>query len=163
MRAPTIVAGGGITGLVAARTLARIAPSGTHVILLEAADRLGGKIQTHRWKGAAIEAGPDWFLSDNDVVPSLVRELGLGHELVQPLTSGAMIWSRGRLDPMPAGFVRGIPASLAGLLRCSYLSPRARLRALRDLVMSGNASDTTCSNVSSTRFWLHPGPAPPTN
>jgi protoporphyrinogen/coproporphyrinogen III oxidase len=135
--APTIVAGGGITGLVAARTLARIAPSGARVVLLEATDRLGGKIQTHRWNGAAIEAGPDWFLSDNDVVPSLCRELGLGHELVEPVTSGAMIWSRGRLEPLPAGFVRGVPASLPGLLRCPLLSPRGRLRGLGDLLLSG--------------------------
>jgi oxygen-dependent protoporphyrinogen oxidase len=154
VRAPTIVAGGGITGLVAARTLARITPSGTRVILLEGADRLGGKIQTHRWNGAAIEAGPDWFLSDNDVVPSLCRELGLGHELVQPLTSGAMIWSHGRLDPMPAGFVRGVPASLAGLLRCRYLSRRARLRALGDLVMPGplRGPDVSVGDLVRKRF-----------
>jgi oxygen-dependent protoporphyrinogen oxidase len=154
MRAPTIIAGGGITGLVAAHTLARIAPSGTPLILLEAADRLGGKIQTHRWNGAAIEAGPDWFITDNDIVPALCRELGLGHELVQPLTSGAMIWSRGRLDPMPAGFVRGVPASLAGLLRCSYLSPRARLRAMGDLVMSGplRGPDISVGDLVRKRF-----------
>jgi Flavin containing amine oxidoreductase len=61
MRLPLVVAGGGISGLIASRTLAYGAPTGTPIVLLEAADRLGGKIRTQRYEGAAIEAGPDCF------------------------------------------------------------------------------------------------------
>jgi protoporphyrinogen/coproporphyrinogen III oxidase len=137
MRRPLVVVGGGITGLVAARTLARGAPKGTRTVLVEAADRLGGKILTHRFDGAAIEAGPDWFLTRGDVMRSLCRELGIETELVEPATSGALIWSRGGLRPMPTGFVRGVPASLTGLLSCDHLSIAGRLRAVADLVLPG--------------------------
>jgi protoporphyrinogen/coproporphyrinogen III oxidase len=134
MTRPVVVVGGGITGLVAARTLAR---TGVPVILLEASDRLGGKILTSRYKGAALEAGPDWFLTRTKTMIDLCRELGLAGDLVEPNVAGALIWSHGKLHRTPAEFVRGVPTSARGVLKCELLSLPGRLRALADVVLPG--------------------------
>lgn len=149
-----VVAGGGITGLVAARDLATRSPPGTKILLVEASDRLGGKVRTHRWNGAAIEAGPDWFLTTGDAMTSLCREFGLGNSLVQPTVSGALLWRRNELQPMPRGFVRGFPTTVAGLLTCSNLSARGRLRGLGDLVLPGplRGPDISVGSLVRRRF-----------
>jgi oxygen-dependent protoporphyrinogen oxidase len=137
MTPPLVVIGGGITGLVAAQTLVRRAPRGTSIVLVDEGDRLGGKIRTHRLDGAAIEAGPDWFLTRGDVLRLLCKDLGIESQIVEPAASGALIWSRDGFVPVPAGFVRGVPASVGGLLASGQLSIAGRLRGLGDLVLSG--------------------------
>lgn len=154
MTRSVVVAGGGITGLVAARTLSHRAPPGTRVILVEGDDRLGGKIRTHRVAGAPIEAGPDWFLTSDGVMTSLCRELRLEAQLVEPAVSGALIWSRSSLQPLPGGFIRGVPASVGALLRCPLLSLSGRLRALGDLVLPGplRGPDVSVDSLVRRRF-----------
>jgi protoporphyrinogen/coproporphyrinogen III oxidase len=149
-----VIAGGGISGLVAARDLALRSPGQTEIILAEADDRLGGKLQTHRYKGAAIEAGPDWFLSAEDVMVTLCRELKLEKELVAPATSGVLIWEHDQLKPMPRGFVRGVPTSIRGLLSCRNLSAAGKLRAIGDLALPGplQGPDTSVADLVRRRF-----------
>ncbi|HEY4753316.1 MAG TPA: FAD-dependent oxidoreductase, partial [Candidatus Limnocylindrales bacterium] len=55
-----LVIGGGITGLVAARSLAR---DGVPVVLAEAGPRLGGKVASEHADGFIVEHGPDSFLA----------------------------------------------------------------------------------------------------
>lgn len=133
-----VVIGAGITGLAAARVLDR--DGALDVVVLEATDRPGGKIRTLDVDGAAVEAGPDWFLTTNPAALDLCRDLGLADDLVRPVTAGARIWSGGRLVPFPTGFVRGVPASPRALLRCRGLSPAGRLRGLADLFLPGPLS-----------------------
>jgi protoporphyrinogen/coproporphyrinogen III oxidase len=128
------VVGGGITGLVAARELTRGRPR-PRVVLFEAADHLGGKIRTEAIDGAVIEAGPDWFLTRRPEAVRLCEELGLG--LVAPALAGPSVWTRGRIRPIPAGFVRGVPTSFRGLVRSGVVSRRGAVRALADLVLPG--------------------------
>ena len=59
-RRRVVVVGGGITGLATARFLGQ---AGVAVTLLEAADRLGGKIRTLELDGVPVEAGPDTLLA----------------------------------------------------------------------------------------------------
>ena len=153
MTEPIAIIGGGITGLVAARALAQTAPAAP-IVLFESEDRLGGKIRTHGFDGAVIEGGPDWFIANNDVAPSLCRELGLEDDLVTPSMGGALIWSRAGLRPLPRGFVRGVPASVGSLLRCGHLSAHGRMRALGDLFISGplRGPDVSVGELVRRRF-----------
>src|SRR3989337_3047311 len=102
------VAGGGISGLVAAHTLAS---SGEEVVLLEESDRLGGKLQTVDLEGASVEAGADCFVARDEHVMELCRELGI-EDLREPRSFGAWIWRRGELHPMPRDTFGGIPTSV---------------------------------------------------
>src|SRR5690606_29377302 len=60
-----VVVGGGVAGLAAA--LEAVSQAGTRgtpsVLLLEASDRVGGKVRTVREQGYVVEAGPDCFVT----------------------------------------------------------------------------------------------------
>ncbi|KZT19152.1 amine oxidase [Neolentinus lepideus HHB14362 ss-1] len=57
--ATVLILGGGVAGVIAARTLARLAPS-TSFLLLEARTELGGRLQSHRFPGYTLELGANW-------------------------------------------------------------------------------------------------------
>ncbi|PZS23545.1 MAG: protoporphyrinogen oxidase [Acidimicrobiales bacterium] len=126
------VVGGGITGLSAAWTLAGGA---ARVVLLEAADRPGGKVLTDEVGGQPVDVGPDAFLARVPDAVDLCRAVGLGDDLVAPATGRAFIWSRGRLRPLPKGLVLGVPTALRPLAQSGLLSPWGLLRAALDRVL----------------------------
>lgn len=67
-----IVVGAGIAGLSAARTLTR---HGIEVIVIEARDRIGGRISTDRSLGVAVERGASWLHGLNgNPLAGLVRD-----------------------------------------------------------------------------------------
>jgi oxygen-dependent protoporphyrinogen oxidase len=123
--------GGGITGLAAAHELVG---AGASVSVLEADDRLGGKILTTELAGRPVDCGPDMFLARVPWALQLVRELGLAGELVQPTTGAAWVWARGRARRLPEGMVLGVPTSVTAVARSGILGPGAVLRAGLDLV-----------------------------
>jgi oxygen-dependent protoporphyrinogen oxidase len=127
------VAGGGISGLVAAHILAS---SGEEVVLLEESDRLGGKLHTVDLEGATVEAGADCFIALDEHAMELCRELGI-EDLREPRSFGAWIWRGGKLHPMPRETFGGIPTSVGALLTARVLSFRGRFRALADLLLPG--------------------------
>lgn len=127
--AHVVVVGGGITGLVAAWALRR-RPEPPRVTLLEADDRLGGKILTTPFAGLpAVDAGPDAFLARVPWAVDLATELGLADELTSPASGRAYVWWDGDLHPIPAGLVLGVPTELASLARSRLLSWRGKARA----------------------------------
>jgi oxygen-dependent protoporphyrinogen oxidase len=128
------VIGGGITGLAAAWQLACTAPPGTRVVLLEADDRLGGKLRTGEIGGRPVELGPDAFLVRRHEAFALCEELGLGPEMVAPASSRAFVWARGRLRALPAGMALGVPTRLGPLARSGICSGTGLGRAALDLL-----------------------------
>ncbi|MGE3323808.1 MAG: protoporphyrinogen oxidase [Acidimicrobiia bacterium] len=120
------VVGGGIAGLAAAHRLDR---NGAEVLLYERDDRLGGKIRTSNFAGRAVDEGPDAFLARVPSAVNLCRELGLGDRLISPADVGALVYSRGKLRPIPDGLVLGVPAGIVGLATSGLLSPRGVARA----------------------------------
>ena len=114
-RPSVVVVGGGITGLATAWFLRNDAD----VTLLEASDRLGGKIRTVQTArpgvGVDVEAGPDTFLARVPHAIDLCRDLGLGGDLVEPATGKAFVWTGGELRPLPADHVLGVPIGLRSL------------------------------------------------
>ncbi|MEO8322512.1 MAG: protoporphyrinogen oxidase [Actinomycetota bacterium] len=128
------VIGGGITGLIAARTLTR---EGKTVVLLEGSDRLGGKIRTHRLGGATVEGGADLFITRSPEAVDLCKELGLGGDLTPPSASGAAVWTRGALRRLPRGSVLGIPRSPLAALRSRFVGPVGAARTIADYLLPG--------------------------
>jgi monoamine oxidase len=71
-----IVVGAGLAGLAAADELAR---GGVDVLVLEARDRVGGRVWSRELpNGAVVELGAEFVLPGNDVLRALTARLGLG-------------------------------------------------------------------------------------
>jgi protoporphyrinogen/coproporphyrinogen III oxidase len=150
--APTVaVVGGGVTGLVAAREVTR---AGGRAVLIEAAERLGGKILTGELEGQVAEAGPDSFVNRDPDAAGLCVEVGLGDDLVEPAAFGAHLWAADGLHELPAGFVLGFPAGAGSLLAASILSRRGTARALAELLAPRRLSggDVSIGDFTRRRF-----------
>jgi oxygen-dependent protoporphyrinogen oxidase len=136
------IVGGGITGLSAAfylQKLSREQALPVDFTLIEASERLGGKIQTWRHEGFVIELGPDSFLERKASAVQLVADVGLKEELVRNNTGQAYIFHNNRLLPIPEGAVMGIPTRLMPFVHTQLISPLGKLRAAADLVLPGAA------------------------
>jgi oxygen-dependent protoporphyrinogen oxidase len=134
-RPHAVVVGGGITGLAAAYRLVKsVNGRPIDVTLLEASDRLGGKLLTVDIEGLQLEAGADSFVVRKPWAVELCKELGLGGELIVPASKGAFVWTGGRLVPYPERSAFGIPASSLDLLRWPGLSLPGRLRAATEFI-----------------------------
>jgi protoporphyrinogen/coproporphyrinogen III oxidase len=144
------VIGGGIAGLSAAWELAT---SGAQVCVYEPA-HLGGKLLTSDFLGRPVDEGPDALLARVPEGVALCRELGLGPDLVAPAASKALLWSGGKLRPLPDGLVMGAPARMVPLARSGILSVGGMARALGDLVLPRNpvGEDETVFDVVARRF-----------
>lgn len=71
-----IVVGAGVAGLVVAK---RLSDRGLDVLVLEARDRVGGRLWSHRLpNGEIVELGGEWISTSQGAVVGLANELGLG-------------------------------------------------------------------------------------
>jgi len=134
--AQVAVIGGGITGLTTALTLFH---HGVDVLLLEAADRLGGKILTTHMRGTPIDAAADAFLVREPHMTDLCAQLNLTQDLVAPATGAAKIWLRGALRPLPKRQYLGVPLDLEDLEASGLLTPEGVARARQDLEAPADA------------------------
>jgi len=113
--ATTIVVGAGVAGLACASALHDL---GQHVVVLEATDRVGGRIKTDRH--------PDGYLIDHgfqvllDAYPAARRWVTRDALRTQPFDAGAHVWTGRRLVPLanplahPDGIVRDVTSRLFG-------------------------------------------------
>ena len=104
------------------------------VTLLEAGDRLGGKVLTETVDGAALDWGPDSFLAAKPRGRDVAEELGLGGDLVPtaPAARRVYLLVEGDLRPAPGALVMGVPArptALVEAVRRGILSPAGAVRA----------------------------------
>ena len=109
MSGRTVIVGGGITGLAAAHDLQR---QGRDFVVLDAADRFGGKIAGGPVKGAGlafdVDMAADGFLAREPEMTELCIELGLEDSLTSPRPGGAFMWVDNALRRIPPG-VLGAP------------------------------------------------------
>lgn len=121
-----IVVGGGIAGLSTAYELHRC---GVSFVLLERSARAGGVVLSEQIDGYTVDGGPDALLVQKPEGIRLCEELGLGDRLVPTkLPRVAFIQRGGRLHPLPAASVLGIPTRLGPFVRTRLFSWRGKLR-----------------------------------
>lgn len=130
-----LVVGAGITGLAAAWEAAQ-RDDPVDVLVVEASDRIGGKLRTEHEGGVLYEHGPDSFVSYRPAGVQLVSELGLDDELIRIRGARSVsLRARGKLQPIPEGMGMVLPTRLRGFLRTRLLTPWDKLRAALDLVL----------------------------
>ena len=134
-----LVVGGGITGLASAYALGQ---AGIPTLLVEASDRLGGKVQTESVEGFLIEHGPDSFVSYRPAAVQLCRELGLGDSIIRPLEPRVVfIRSGGRFRRFPDGMGLVLPTKMRPFITSDLFSPLEKARMGLDLILPRDRSD----------------------
>jgi oxygen-dependent protoporphyrinogen oxidase len=125
--AGVVIVGGGISGLSAAYYLAKHGVAST---LVERDARLGGVIATRCLDGCVLEAGPDSFLAQKPWALHLIRELGLGGDVIgsNDHLRVTYVLKRGRLVPLPDGLMLMIPTRIFPLVRTSLLGFETKVR-----------------------------------
>ena len=74
MERDVVIVGAGACGLVAAN---RLKEAGVSVVVLEARDRVGGRLHTDASSGALLELGGQWISPDQTALSETVAQLGL--------------------------------------------------------------------------------------
>jgi oxygen-dependent protoporphyrinogen oxidase len=118
-----VVVGAGVSGLTAARDLVA---AGYEVVVLEAADRPGGKVRRESVGGVTVDVGAEAMVNRRPEGIGLARALGLA--VVHPTGATSRIWTRGALRPLPRTLM-GAPLDLDQLEGSGILSPEGMLRA----------------------------------
>ncbi len=114
-----VVVGAGIAGLASARALTRL---GLDVAVVEAAEHIGGRMQTTRSDGYTLDLGADLVLHGYTTTRRLLQSINHEHELEPISTPLAGMWRDGRIHVGPS--------RLSGFARWSALSPTGRLRSI---------------------------------
>lgn len=132
-----VVIGGGLAGLVAARTLLA---RGLAVTVLERSDRFGGTVDGRSLGGFQLDSGAESFSTRSATVPALAGELGLGDRIVTPDATGAWVQLPGRdlraaAQPLPNSGVLGIPADPGDPAITAVIGRAGSLRAALDRVL----------------------------
>ncbi|MDR7082373.1 oxygen-dependent protoporphyrinogen oxidase [Arthrobacter ginsengisoli] len=103
-----VVVGGGISGLLAARELAR---AGVRTTVLEASGEWGGCVGSHVVAGLTLDSGAESFATRSAAVADLAGELGLAGAIVAPNPGGAWVQLPDGPRELPRTGVLGIPAN----------------------------------------------------
>ncbi len=129
MALPVVIVGGGISGLSAAYYLGQ---AGIPSKIVERRPRLGGVIQTEYVHGCVLEAGPDSYLGIKPAAGELIREVGLGGDIIgsNDHLRVTYIWKGGRLVPLPDGLMMMVPTKIAPMVASPLLGWGTKILSL---------------------------------
>ncbi len=150
--AKVAIVGGGISGLAAAYRLQELAP-GYEITLFEAAGRLGGVLETVHEAGFQIEQSADNFITTFPWGVDLCRRLGLADRLLStnPACRRTFVVRKGRLWPLPDGFLMMAPSRLWPLAITPLLSPWGKLRAALEYFIPARRAESDESMAAFVR------------
>jgi protoporphyrinogen/coproporphyrinogen III oxidase len=135
-----VVVGGGIAGLATAYELHR---RGVSFVVLESAPRTGGVILSEEYDGYTIDAGPDSLLVQKPEGIRLCEEIGLGDRLIAMKSPRlAFIQRNGRLHPLPAASVLGVPTRVGPFIGTRLFSWTGKIRMGAELLVPPRREDT---------------------
>ena len=122
-----VIVGGGIAGLSAAYDLTR---AGIETTIYEKRLRLGGVIETCRVENCTIDNGPDSFISAKPEALALIKELGLGEEVIgsNDHQRTTYILKKGRLIALPEGVMMIVPSKIMPMVKSPLLSWATKFR-----------------------------------
>lgn len=122
-----VIIGGGISGLSAAYYLSK---AGIPATLIEKRPRLGGVIQTEYIQGCTLESGPDSYLGVKPAATELIREVGLGDQIIGSNDHQRVTYvvRHGRLAPLPDGLMMMVPTKIAPLVGTHLLGWGTKVR-----------------------------------
>lgn len=103
----TIVIGGGVSGLLAARNAAL---TGRPVTVIEAEPHVGGAVWSHQVGGVECHTGAEAFAIGRGAVLGLVKELGIDSKMASPATGTSFIVTDHGAYPSPKNAIMGMPA-----------------------------------------------------
>lgn len=142
-----VVIGAGITGLTAAYRIQKSAQEcGTplRVMVLESSSECGGVIRTLRNEYGTLEEGPEAFVAYKPAALELIKELGLGDQLIVcSKTADTTFVARGdQLEPLPQGFMMFAPTRLSSLASSRLFSWAGKLRMAMDLLLPARLDES---------------------
>ena len=135
MSADVVVVGAGLAGLSCARTLSAW---GVDVVVLEAADAVGGRVRTHREDGFLIDRGFQVLLT---AYPEAQAVFDYGALRLGAFAPGAHVWVGGAFQTLGDPFRRPTQALPTLLADVGTLADKARVLRLRQSVLAGSADD----------------------
>jgi len=139
MAVDVAIIGGGIAGLATAYELSRRHRS---FVVLEQAPRAGGVIISEELGGFTLDGGPDALLIQKPAAITLCEELGLGGRIVTTkLPRIAYIQRRGRLYPLPAASVLGIPTRVRPFVETRLFTWAGKMRMGAELFVPRRERD----------------------
>jgi len=147
MKQTTAIVGGGIAGLATAFYLERRAAEqglpAPEYTLIEADDRLGGKLLTRRIDGFVMEGGPDSFIAQKPWGMKLCRDLGIADSLIPCTEANQKIYllRNGRLVAFPKGLRLGVPTEFLPFVKSSLFGLPGKLRMAMDLFIPKRKSE----------------------
>ncbi len=114
-----VVVGGGISGLAAAWFAAA---AGHDVVVLEASQRIGGKLRVESVGGVTVDVGAEALLATRPEGIALLDDAGLGADRVDPLTTAASVRAGRASHPLPARTMLGVPSDVRSVRASGVLS-----------------------------------------
>ena len=149
-----IIVGGGIAGLAAAYRVQEEIARGASIecVLLDSAEKFGGKISTLRFNGFIVERGPDSFISQKPHAIELCRKIGLTDRLTgtNPGHTSTYVYVNKKLVTMPDGLSLMIPTKFMPFVFNSLFTLPGKVRMGLDLFIpkkKDNADESLASFV----------------
>jgi protoporphyrinogen/coproporphyrinogen III oxidase len=124
-----VIVGGGVSGLSTAfRVRERFEARGQslELLVLEAAERVGGKIRTDEQGGYRMEWGPNGFLDGKPDTLELCRDLGIADALLPSS------WAASKRYVFSGGELHRVPEHPVSFFRSRLLTLRGRLRVVKE-------------------------------